>query len=87
MMAMAALEGGLQVAAVASQKMPEFYEGGYTQSSGSNRKPAGIVHANEYVIPAEGVNNPQLRPFLDTIEMARLRGNLPRLNPAIFRFS
>ena len=84
MMAMAALEGGLQVAAVASQKMPEFYEGGYTQSAGSNRKPAGIVHSNEYVIPAEGVNNPQLRPFLDTIEMARLNGNLPRLNPAIF---
>jgi hypothetical protein len=84
MMAMAALEGGLQVAAVASQKMPEFYEGGYTQSAGSNRKPAGIVHTNEYVIPAEGVNNPQLRPFLDTIEMARLNGNLPRLNPAIF---
>jgi len=83
MMAAAAISGGMQVAAVAAQKAPEFYEGGFTQSSYSNLKPVGIVHANEYVVPAEGVNNPQLRPFLDIIEMARLNGNLPRLNPAI----
>ncbi len=83
MMAAAAISGGMQVAAVAAQKAPEFYQGGYTQSASDNLKPVGIVHANEYVVPAEGVNNPQLRPFLDVIEMARLSGNLPRLNPAL----
>jgi hypothetical protein len=85
MMAMAALNGGLQIAAVSSQKMPEFSEGGFTKQDPNNLAPAGIVHANEYVIPAAGVKNPKLRPFLDTLEMARLNKSLPTLNPAIFQ--
>jgi hypothetical protein len=84
MMAMAALNGGLQIAAVSSQKMPEFSEGGFTKQDPNNLAPAGIVHANEYVIPAAGVKNPKLRPFLYTLEMARLNKSLPTLNPAVF---
>ena len=82
---MAALNGGLQIAAVSSQKMPEFLEGGFTKQDPNSMAPAGIVHANEYVIPAAGVKNPKLRPFLDTLEMARLNKSLPTLNPAIFQ--
>jgi len=85
MMAMAALNGGLQIAAVSSQKMPEFSEGGFTKQDPNNLAPAGIVHANEYVIPAAGVKNPMLRPFLDTLEMARLNNSLPTLNPSILQ--
>jgi hypothetical protein len=85
MMAMAALNGGLQIAAVSSQKMPEFSGGGFTKQDPNNLAPAGIVHANEYVIPAAGVKNPRLRPFLDTLEMARLNKSLPTLNPSILQ--
>ena len=83
MMAMAALSGGLQIAAVSSQKMPEFLEGGFTKQDANNLAPAGFVHANEYVIPAAGVKNPHIRPFLDTLEMARLNKSLPTLNPSL----
>ena len=83
MMAMAALQSGLQIAAISAQKMPAFSEGGFTSKNSDNLTPAGIVHANEYVIPAEGVNNPQLQPFLQMIEVARLKKSLPTLNPAI----
>ncbi|MCR4564891.1 MAG: phage tail tape measure protein [Bacteroidales bacterium] len=34
----------------------------------------------EYVIPADGVRNPALRPFLNTIEQARRHGTLRSLN-------
>ncbi|MFZ4548358.1 MAG: hypothetical protein ACOYN4_13015, partial [Bacteroidales bacterium] len=68
-----------------SQKMPEFSEGGFTKQDPDNLAPAGIVHANEYVIPAAGVKNPRLRPFLDTLEMARLNNSLPTLNPSILQ--
>ena len=34
----------------------------------------------EYVIPAEGVRNPALQPFLNTIEQARKSGTLRSLN-------
>ena len=80
----AGIAAGIQVATIAAQKMPEFYEGGFTLSGGSNNKPAGIVHANEYVIPASGVKNPKLRPFLDLLENSRLNGSLPTLNPAVY---
>lgn len=69
-----------EITVIKSQKPPEFFVGGYTSKSGSNNTPVGIVHANEYVVPADGVNNPQVRSVLNTIEMARQAGNLSRLN-------
>jgi TP901 family phage tail tape measure protein len=80
MMAAAAISGGLQVSAVTSQKMPQFSVGGYTATDSSNFTPVGVVHANEYVVPEVGVNNPSLRPVLNMIEVARQSGNLPSLN-------
>ncbi|HDR52941.1 MAG TPA: hypothetical protein ENN90_15190 [Mariniphaga anaerophila] len=59
--------------------VPEFYEGGFT-SPGAKHKPAGIVHAGEYVIPQEGVENPALRPVIDWIEIGRRNGELRRLD-------
>lgn len=80
MMAAAAISGGLQVSAVTSQKMPQFSVGGFTATDSSNFTPVGVVHANEYVVPEVGVNNPSLRPVLNMIEVARQSGNLPSLN-------
>jgi hypothetical protein len=70
----------MQIAAIKSTPVPEFSEGGYTASSASNQTPAGVVHANEYVIPAAGVNNPTLGPLLGMLEVARQNGSLPSLD-------
>lgn len=76
----AGIAGAAQIAVIASQPVPEYYDGGYTSRSSNNKKPAGIVHANEYVVPVDGVSNPSLRPILDTMEHARQKGTLHSLN-------
>jgi TP901 family phage tail tape measure protein len=59
--------------------VPEFFAGGYTVS-GSKYEPAGIVHRGEYVVPQEGVQNPQVKQVIDIIELARKNGSLQRLD-------
>lgn len=54
-------------------------EGGYT-GPGGKYEPAGIVHRGEYVIPQEGVNNPNLVPFINMFEQARVNRSLARLD-------
>lgn len=44
-----------KVAALMSQKPPQFAEGGYT-GPGGKYEPAGVVHRGEYVLPQEVVN-------------------------------
>lgn len=48
------------------------------QKRGKIDKPTVIVGENgtEYVVPADGYNNPTVRPILNMIEQARLRGTL-----------
>jgi hypothetical protein len=58
---------------------PGFYDGGHT-GPGGKYEPAGIVHRKEYVIPSEGTENPQLRPIIDIMEIARRNGSLARLD-------
>lgn len=53
--------------------------GGYTKSGGKYEA-AGVVHAGEYVIPMEGVNNPHLRPVIDVIEQSRKNGSISNLS-------
>jgi hypothetical protein len=53
---------------------PQFAEGGYTSSSASDSKPAGIVHANEWVAPAHMVRNPKTSAIIKTLEGMRLKG-------------
>ncbi len=69
----------LGVANKERQKMQGFSDGGFT-SPGGKYQPAGIVHAGEYVIPQEGVNNAQLQPVIDLMEIARRNGSLARLD-------
>ena len=49
------------------------------QTSGGRRVLVG-ENGGEYVIPAEGLENPSLRPLINTIEAARVTGRLRRLN-------
>lgn len=76
-----------QIAIIKSEEVPEFFAGGYTTNSANNNKAAGIVHANEYVIPATGLSNQHLSPFINLIEMARLNGNLASINPSLHGLS
>lgn len=57
----------------------KLYVGGHT-GTGGKYDPKGVVHANEYVIPQEGVMNPAIRPFIDALEYARKNGNLQLAN-------
>lgn len=61
------------------KKENSYAIGGYT-GPGSKYEPAGTVHKGEYVIPQEGVGNPQLKQVIDIIEIARRNGNLARLD-------
>jgi hypothetical protein len=75
---LAAVAGGA-TAALFNKLIPKFYAGGYT-SPGHKMEPAGIVHAGEYVVPQEGLENPQVKQIVDIIELARRAGDLRRLD-------
>ena len=78
--ALSLVEGSVKSKISAKQKSAEgFSEGGPT-GPGGKYEPAGIVHKKEYVIPSEGTENPQLRPFIDIIEIARRQGKLAQLD-------
>lgn len=49
---------------------PKFAEGGFT-SKGSKYKPAGVVHAGEWVAPAWQVKHPSFAPMIDWLEEQR----------------
>lgn len=55
--------------------VPKFDVGGFT-GPGGKYKPAGIVHAEEYVIPQEGTKNKKIKPLIDAIETHRKAGTL-----------
>ena len=82
--AMVTAAGMVQLAVIKkqyeAQKAAGFYTGGFTGGT-DYRKPAGIVHQGEYVLPHEAVNNPAVTPFLDIIETARRTNRLASLTP------
>lgn len=60
-------------AAIATVRVLAFRKGGDT-GSGRNDDVAGLVHKNEYVVPAEIYHSPAYSPLVDVLESARLRG-------------
>jgi len=80
----AAIAGGFQVAYILSQKPPEFYSGGYTDPASDDKKPAGIVHANEFIGSAAAVRNPSVKKIFDVIDYAQRNGTISQINlPAL----
>ncbi|MEI7526263.1 MAG: phage tail tape measure protein [Mariniphaga sp.] len=61
------------------KKSKGYSEGGFT-SGNDTAKIAGVVHEGEYVIPAEGVNNKKLIPFINAFENARKNKTLATLD-------
>jgi hypothetical protein len=59
-----------------------FEEGGYTPRASSNSKPVGVVHANEYVVPARMVQDPRYSSLIEQLEKARRGMGFGRANGA-----
>lgn len=85
--AAAVIAGAAQIA-VAKQQRDEakgLYEGGYSEgytATGNPREEAGVipVHKNEFVANHEAVANPDVRQFLDVIDVAQRNGSIRMLN-------
>lgn len=86
--AAAAIIAGAAQIAVAKQQRDEakgLYTGGYSEgytASGDPREEAGFipVHKNEFVANHEAVANPDVRQFLDVIDVAQRNGSIRMLN-------
>ena len=67
------------IATIAAQKVPDvpkpvqYEKGGFTRK-GKNKDVAGIVHANEYVIPADVVGSSKAQHHIAALERQRVRG-------------
>ena len=71
--------GGANIAAIASQRIPEFADGGYTGDGmgfrdSTGERVAGVVHENEYVIPKPIVaSNPDMVATLEAMRTGKRR--------------
>lgn len=83
-----AVATGLQIAVIKAQKPPQFRAGGFTEDNTTDDKPAGIVHANEFVANADATRNPSVRHVLDIIDYAQRSGSVRSINlPAVIASS
>jgi len=69
----AGILGAAQIGIIASQPIPEFFEGGHTER-GYSKEVAGVVHKNEWVAPAWMVESPKYRNNIQELEAARKGG-------------
>jgi hypothetical protein len=67
--------GVLQAATVVAKPIPEYSHGGFTEPGGKH-KPAGIVHAGEWVANSDMVASPQTGPIIQALEQYRVN-NMP----------
>ena len=71
--AAAVAAGMIQVAAIKKQAQAQeagYYDGGYTGGH-RYRREAGVVHEGEFVANHQTVNNPDVRPVLDLLDLAQ----------------
>lgn len=75
--ALAVAQGAIQIAVLKKQQQAAaasgYESGGFTMDGPADR-PAGIVHAGEWVAPQRMVRDPRIRPVINLLEQAR-RGN------------
>lgn len=65
--------GMIQIAAIKKQAQAQeagYYSGGFTGGK-RYKKEAGVVHEGEWVASHQAVNNPNVRPVLDFLDMAQ----------------
>ena len=71
--AAATAAGMIQIAAIKKQAQAQeagYYQGGFTGGR-RYRQEAGVVHEGEFVATHQAVNNPDVRPVLDILDMAQ----------------
>lgn len=76
--------GAIQIATIKKQQEAQeagYYEGGFTGGS-SYRREAGVVHEGEFVANHQAVNNPQLLPALQLIDLAQRNNTVGSLTAA-----
>lgn len=76
--------GAIQIATIKKQQQAQaagYYEGGFTGGS-SYRREAGVVHEGEFVANHNTVNNPQLLPALQLIDLAQRNNTVGSLTAA-----
>lgn len=81
--AIATAAGMLQVATIQKQHEAQaegYASGGFTPP-GPRLRPAGTVHAGEFVAAQEAVSNPAVRPVLELIDQAQRSGAATRIAP------
>lgn len=61
-------------------KIQGFEEGGYTSKRRRDDEPVGVVHANEYVVPAPLLRTPKGKRLVDELERMRM-GHPVRYSP------
>jgi hypothetical protein len=66
--------GAAQIATIAAQKPAVYSEGGFTKRTKSDKDAVGIVHANEYVVPAKVVKSPLAQSHIEALERQRVKG-------------
>ena len=76
--------GALQIATIKKQHEAQskgYYTGGFT-GKGPRRQVAGTVHAGEFVVNADGVNNPNVLPILHFLDQAQRNNTIGSLTAA-----
>lgn len=76
-----ALVAGTTAAQISKINSTQFSEGGFTERSGSDSTPVGVVHANEWVASAPLLRDPDTRRHIDYLE-AKQRGLIPSFRTA-----
>lgn len=83
--AMAVAAGMIQVATIKKQQQQAaatgYSEGGFTEP-GPKDKPAGVVHAGEWVASQKLVNSPRTRPLIDALEYAQRNNTIGSISMA-----
>ena len=70
----------IEIGVIKSAKPPQFYDGGFTSQDTDDKKPVGIVHANEFIGSAAAVRNPSIKRYFDVIDYAQKNGTISQIN-------
>lgn len=83
--AIAVAAGAIQIATIKKQQQAAaatgYSEGGFTEP-GPKDKPAGVVHAGEWVASQKLVNSPRTRPLIDALEYAQRNNTIGSISMA-----
>ncbi|MHC1707473.1 MAG: phage tail tape measure protein [Bacteroidales bacterium] len=69
-----------EVAVIKSQKMPQFFTGGFT-GNGDPDQVAGVVHKKEYVITAAMMEDPLVKQYVTQLEKKRTGQEISTAGP------